>query len=137
MTPQEREAAQMALDALEQITGKAEAMSYYCSFAVEIESLRAALAQPEQEPVAWMTHHEPPMIFPTRSEALLYCEEHEVPVPLYTAPPQREWVGLTDEEIEIMGNKVANENLIGLVPNFRVRFARVIEAKLKEKNGNL
>lgn len=46
-----REAAQMALDALEQITGKAEAMSYYCSFAVEIESLRAALAQPEQEPV--------------------------------------------------------------------------------------
>jgi len=43
-------------------------------------------------------------------------------VPLYTAPPQREWVGLTDEEI----NAAWDSNL---------SFARAIEAKLKEKNA--
>jgi hypothetical protein len=43
-------------------------------------------------------------------------------VPLYTAPPQREWVGLTDDEInEAWGNNLS--------------FARAIEAKLKEKNA--
>ena len=48
---------------------------------------------------------------------------------------QRQWVGLTDEEIEVIGDKVANEELVGLVSNFRVRLARAIEAKLKEKNN--
>jgi hypothetical protein len=43
-------------------------------------------------------------------------------VPLYTAPPQREWVGLTDDEI----NAAWDSNL---------SFARAIEAKLKEKNA--
>jgi hypothetical protein len=44
-------------------------------------------------------------------------------VPLYTTPPQRKWVGLTDEEI--------------MEPwpfPTRIEFARAIEAKLKEKN---
>ena len=50
------------------------------------------------------------------------------------APPQRQWVGLTKEEIEVIGDKVANEDLVGLVSNFRERLARAIEAKLKEKN---
>jgi hypothetical protein len=43
---------------------------------------------------------------------------------LYTAPPQREWQGLTDEEIDR-----ALETTLGLHT-----FARAIEAKLKEKN---
>ena len=47
---------------------------------------------------------------------------------------QRPWVGLTEEEIEIIGGKVANEKLIGVASNFRVRFARAIEAALKKKN---
>lgn len=38
---------------------------------------------------------------------------------------------LTDEEIETIGNKVANMPLVGVVPNFRTRFARAIEAKLR------
>ena len=50
-------------------------------------------------------------------------------------PPQRTWVGLTDEQIDTIGDKVANEKLFGAVPNFRVRFAKAIEAKLKQKNG--
>ena len=49
-------------------------------------------------------------------------------IPLYTHPPQRTWVGLTDDEIEAIGDKVANTPLFGLVSTFRVRFARAIEA---------
>ena len=47
---------------------------------------------------------------------------------------QRQWVGLTDEEIAVIGDKVANEDLVGLVSNFRVRLARAIEQTLKAKN---
>ena len=58
---------------------------------------REALAQPEQEPVAWMVTYgglthiaytQPNMVVDTHYQ------------PLYAAPPRREWVGLTDEEIE-------------------------------------
>jgi len=49
--------------------------------------------------------------------------------PVYTAPPQREWQGLTDGEIdEINGSPMRLEHS-GLLS-----FARAIEAKLKEKN---
>jgi hypothetical protein len=43
-------------------------------------------------------------------------------IPLYTAPPQREWQGLTDEE------------LLACYSNRGNVFYRAIEAKLKEKN---
>ena len=43
-------------------------------------------------------------------------------LPLYTAPPQREWVGLTDKEIE----DCLEMSIQGT--------CRAIEAKLKEKN---
>ena len=80
---------------------------------------RQALAQPEQEPVAWVyngiLHEFDPSEFAT-SEVK----------PLYTAPPKREWVGLTDDEIDTW-NIVGHESLR--------EFVRAIEAKLKEKNG--
>ena len=37
----------------------------------------------EVEPVAWRTHHDVPMLFPTRIEAAAYCDDDEQPVPLY------------------------------------------------------
>ena len=44
--------------------------------------------------------------------------------PLYTRPPQREWVGLTDEQIdEIWRTHLHRDSRV-----------RAIEAKLKEKN---
>ena len=46
----------------------------------------------EQEPVAWMSDHD--VDFKKSSFGTYPC------VPLYTAPPKREWVGLTDEERE-------------------------------------
>jgi hypothetical protein len=55
-------------------------------------------------------------------------------IPLYTTPPQRTWVGLTDEEIKAFDTWHDNrEEEIGWVnPSEIVAY---IEAKLKEKNG--
>ena len=47
-------------------------------------------------------------------------------IPLYKEPPQREWVGLTDEEIQ--------ECLQGLPTQTIDVYARRIEIKIKEKN---
>ena len=48
----------------------------------------------------------------------------------HTAPPQREWVGLTDEEINNVKH-VYDWSAAWTLDDF----ARVIEAKLKEKNA--
>jgi hypothetical protein len=51
--------------------------------------------------------------------------------PLYTTPPKREWVGLTDEEIQ----KVVSKKWWDWEDAFDIEgFSRAIEAKLKEKN---
>ena len=49
--------------------------------------------------------------------------------PLYTAPPKREWVGLTEEEI----NSVCYKR-DWTAPWTDTTFARAIEQALKEKN---
>jgi hypothetical protein len=56
---------------------------------------------------------------------------HQKIGPVYTTPPaaQRQWVGLTDEQISAIGSKIFPSTW-----NTRhVEFARAIEAKLKEK----
>jgi hypothetical protein len=50
-------------------------------------------------------------------------------VPLYAAPPKKEWVGLTNEEIEDI--RLEYHYADGAV---KVGYERAIEAKLKEKN---
>jgi hypothetical protein len=86
--------------------------------AKRIEELEARLAQPEQEPVAWRFH-----------DRNMWCYvDHLTDLPqdkfkpLYTAPPQREWVGLRDKEIE----DCLEMSIQGT--------CRAIEAKLKDKN---
>ena len=49
-------------------------------------------------------------------------------------PPQRTWVGLTDEEIDAAWVTVAWHSSKGL-QELRREYARAIEAKLKEKNN--
>ena len=48
---------------------------------------------------------------------------------LYIQPLQRTWVGLTDEEIEVLFQTAADAD-----EEVHIRFARAIEAKLKELN---
>ena len=82
------------------------------------------------EPVAWMhtgghVHVRNPQ-WPPKTAALYTAEKGWTP--LYTAPqPQREWVGLTDEEWQDLSDRY------GLI--LFGRFKSEIEAKLREKNG--
>ena len=79
-----RQSAQQALEALQ-----------YGKPNKAITILREALEKPEQEPVAWMTEDECDVY--TRKQVNGYFQHDHIP--LYTTPPQRKWVGLTDEEI--------------------------------------
>ena len=87
-----------------------------------ILAIKAALAQPEQEPVAWTVAGQ---VRDWGKDFSAYQTQHYVR-PIYTSPPQREWVGLTDDEIDAA---------LGVYDSFGGRLdARKIEAKLKEKN---
>ena len=78
----------------------------------------------KQKPVAWVCEG-----FGKQKHNLDYDQEDVDALPvgtmLYAAPPRKEWVGLTDDEIWDAYEKGMYED---------VWFARAIEAKLKEKN---
>ena len=117
-----------------------------------IEALRQALAQPEQEPVAWsITERNINSLQVDSINSLIGRAKHahmiDVKVRVngqdewyeadwlkhlkQTAPPKREWVGLTKDEIRemIMGMRTKNMGVIMTEEIFRD-----VEAKLKEKN---
>jgi hypothetical protein len=89
--------------------------------------------KPEEEPVAWITNGGKGELWWYQSSK--FDEEGNLigpnpdDIPLYTAPPQREWVGLTDQEI----NSVCYKR-DWTAPWTNTTFARAIEAKLREKN---
>ena len=85
--------------------------------------IKEALAQPEQEPVAWVTGwHDGRCVIRAANHAAIL----PIGIALYTAPPRREWVGLTGEEIA---------DLTLAYAGYPVRLTEAIEAKLKEKNA--
>ncbi len=87
--------------------------------------IKEVLAQPEQEPVAWMCH-------PFGDDECEFSDHQECEncIPLYTTPPQRTWVGLTDEELRQIWYD--DEPVEG---GTYVDKLRQVEAKLKEKNN--
>jgi hypothetical protein len=88
--------------------------------------------QPEQEPVAYLTKRKI-----GGTEGLLRAdmvdksaknqEPHDF-IPLYTTPPQRTWVGLTDDDRLRLWLKTEAEDVD------RYAFAKAVEAALKELN---
>jgi hypothetical protein len=48
--------------------------------------------------------------------------------------PKREWVGLTEEEIEDIAHRIKVDELLVETSTWHVRYARALERKLKEKN---
>jgi len=52
---------------------------------------------------------------------------------LKSLPPQRTWVGLTDEEVDVIYEQ--HHNQYGECESVNFGYERAIEAKLKEKNG--
>jgi hypothetical protein len=100
--------------------------------ALQREQLRAdALAQEEQEPVAWI-HRKHYLLghaenMPPAEKALAQGWE-----PLYTHPPRREWQGLTDTDIARVFRVVYGGVRFG---HSEKEFAIAIETKLREKNA--
>ena len=84
-------------------------------------------AQPVQEPVAWWvvskTTGKKSVISQPNDWPDVFWEKHA----LYTTPPSRPWVGLTDEEIAECFKITPDQYLPW-------RIYKRIEAKLKEKN---
>jgi hypothetical protein len=88
----------------------------------DIETLKAALEQPEQEPVAWTT-------MPDADDWMFVSGTEKPPLPgewhpLYTHPPRREWRSLSEEEFGYIYVRSATHE----------EFARAIEAALRSKN---
>ena len=127
------EALKQVLEAITQYLAESpdpseEAVEGLCDAA---SAARKALAQPEQEPVALRHSFD--------GYGYLYTDmgfgsgwiewtkrSHKDAEPLYTTPPQRTWVGLTEQERNDMEDFC--EMIIG-----KAAFD-AIEAKLKEKN---
>jgi len=89
-----------------------------------ITAIKEALAQPEQEPVAWADHGVVNWIADKQFKhaALLY------------EAPQRTWVGLMDEEIDDIWNRYCDEMGDASI-NDAYDIAKNIEAALKQNNG--
>lgn len=129
-----REVMQMALEALESdpvshlglvhrklaITALRQALDVNMSEERVDEKVKS-----EQEPVLWLKTWSDGSVDVLKIKSHLFTD-HELE-PLYTAPPKKEWVELTDDEIEdIYFDKFSMSELVG--------FARSIEQALKEKN---
>jgi len=85
------------------------------------ENKNAKTPADDGQPVAWLSEGG------DVSRSKRYMDEMGFKCnPLYTAPPKREWVGLTDQEIHEIDGYEEDRKMY--------RFARAIEAKLKEKN---
>ncbi len=125
-----RTAAQQALEAWEHINLYGFVLAdYEGPMEQAITALKAALEQPEQEPVAWMyvgltvtnNMHGPHLVWKPEQMDAMSAEKGVVASPLYTHPPRREWRGLSQEEIDRWTPEIHPVIL-------------AVEAELKEKN---
>ena len=119
-----------SLDMITKVQLALQAMEVACKRIDELKAenkvLKEALAQPEQEPVACVQD-----LDEVKRKHLVYEKGMDWKDPLYTTPPQRTWVGLTDEEIADCAEKMEASDP---TDSFWREFFRGIEAKLKEKN---
>ena len=120
-----REAMKQALEALE-----SDPLSHagLVNRKQAIAALRQAL-ETEQEPVAFINVEKQKLEWAKLTSWHTPTIVNLPKIPLYTAPPKKRWVGLTDQEI----NSVCYKR-DWTAPWTDETFARAIEAKLKEKN---
>jgi len=110
-----------------------------------LTAIKEALAQPEPEPVAFKIYKPTPPrgAIPNVRDAELPWVYDQDPssgnvasmrvTPVKATPSQREWVGLTYEDMIEVWNKLYKERT-DVMP-LPTTFAKAIEAKLKQKNG--
>lgn len=148
--------ARQALEAMDQAYGWAPIGTTSKRIIGEaITALRQALEQPaQQEPVAWYLPSEEgcDSIFRDhRTVAACTGNKWEGFQPLYTHPPaidksaairiatalgwepKREWVGLTDEEIDVLWRSVPNQALYEAVKDFAREVIEAYKAKQGER----
>ena len=92
------EALKLALDFIERVNQDGWLLAdFEPEMYAAITAIKESLKQSEQEPVAWLVTYgglthiaytQPNMVVDTHYQ------------PLYAAPPRREWVGLTDMEVQ-------------------------------------
>jgi hypothetical protein len=124
-----REAMQMALEALELYQSKSSVQM----FDDAVKALHQAL-ETEQKPVAWRYKY-PDGFWRFSNGERVNGSDSIKSQALYTAPPRKQWVGLTDEEIQDLGYLSEKFDASNSEWFDRWGFARYIEAKLKEKNA--
>ena len=115
-----REAAKLALIALENGTSPNLWLSTK-------ENLRKALEE-QPEPIAWMVYSLDGQSWGITDNPMSFSENQRA-LPLWAGPFEREWVGLTDEDLKPLCNQWKI-----MYGGYVDDFARAIEAKLKEKN---
>jgi len=135
------EAMKLALDALEVVP--IPPAKGRRALEAAMDALRHAIEQAEeQEPVAWMFQHEETGRMHYVSNDGIHSPESFLSMnpsckfvcALYTRLPQREWVGLTEPEIEAIVNAHTTDD-----HGYNIRcnghgVASAVEAKLREKN---
>ena len=127
----DREIMRQALAKLEHLWEIGIDAEYKVELMPEIEALRQALAQPEQEPVAWCSLNGRGEIGYFEGRIMVMAgkignEHHETP--LYTAPPRNPWVGLTQDEKTAICMQAEFSDLT------ERQMYDVVEAKLRSKN---
>jgi hypothetical protein len=130
----DKELLQQALDALEKIS-----MGGSPNWADDvIPTIRTRLAQPELEPVAWYYAETPIECEKVALNSELDEKQKANCIPLYTAPPKKEWVGLTDEDVDYFvdaiykGFDMKPRNEVEIA--YFERLIKFVGAKLEDKN---
>ena len=132
-----KEALKLALVALEEINQLSIGENAVCLPAeidTAMDAIKEALAQPEQEPVGWLDSNDKLAEFMHKDlKAEHDKRDSSTPrafqIPVYTTPPQRTWVGLTDKEaFQICVD-------CGCLSADWLTLLDAIEAKLKERNA--
>ena len=113
------EALRMAIEVFDMYGNKMNS-----AFADEAyQACKQALAE-TQEPVAYVC-----IDSDAKETSNIISVELQCHTELYTTPPSREWVGLSDRELFNLSQQCDLNHILGLID-----YGRAIEAKLREKN---
>ncbi len=124
----DKEVLQMALEWVEWFASDDHSVRPTSKAREIAEAIKARLAQPDADAVAWVDEITLRNLKNGKEGVHLVYEVEMVnaSIPLFEYPPEKEWVGLTDEEKLIAYSMYEQMGSIG--------FVQAIEAKLKEKN---